>query len=87
MHPSPQRGNRGGNAAPTLEDGDASGAGPSTSRRASKREYQDASEIKYTPEKAVKAGSKMVDEVDESLKTLTLINPTREESWKNAIAK
>lgn len=29
----------------------------------------------------------MVDEVDESLKTLTLINPTREESWKNAIAK
>jgi hypothetical protein len=49
--------------------------------------YQSAAEIKYTPEGALAEGLKMVNTVEEGLKTLVLGSKMRQDVWKREIAK
>ncbi|KAJ3528184.1 hypothetical protein NMY22_g9515 [Coprinellus aureogranulatus] len=74
---------RGGPTVLKLEDS----AGPSTSSRRASRNYQHASDIEYTPEKALKVALKTVKEVQRSLGKLTISNPLREVVWNNELAE
>lgn len=75
-------GDRDGSEVLKLEEGD-----PSSSSRRKSKNYQDASEINYTPERALKAGLKMVKDVQRSLSKLTISSPLREEVWNKDIAE